>query len=164
MADTYIECLIRVKKAVWAKFVKLLLIMVAIAFAVIGLVVPVSFLIAVAVGIIAFMFNLYTNIEYEYLYLDRELIIDRILAQSKRKRIGVYGIDRVELMAPINSYHLDSHKNRTVKTIDLSDKEVGPPDRRYVIYYEGNLRLLITPTESIVKAMKNLAPRKIFLD
>jgi hypothetical protein len=164
MADTYIECLIRVKKTTWAKFIKMLLIMIAVAFAMITLVLPFAMVIAVVVGIIAYMFNLYTNIEYEYLYLDRELIVDKIMAQTKRKRIGVYAVDRVEIMAPIKSYHLDNYKNRTVKTLDLSDKEIGPPDRRYVIYYEGNLRLILTPTETIVKAMKNLSPRKIFLD
>jgi hypothetical protein len=164
MADTYIECLIRVKKSTPAKFIKTLLIMIAVAFTIITLVIPLAIVIALVVGIIAYMFNLYTNTEYEYLYLDRELIVDRILAQSKRKRIGVYAVDRVEIMAPINSYHLDNYRNRTVKTVDISDKEVGPPDRRYAIYYEGNLRIILTPTETIVKAMKNLSPRKIFLD
>jgi hypothetical protein len=164
MADTYIECLVRVKKSTPAKFIKILLIMIAVSFTVITLVIPFAIVVALIVGIIAYIFNLYSNLEYEYLYLDRELVVDKILAQTKRKRVGVYGVDRIEIMAPVNSYHLDNYKNRTVKTLDISDKEVGPPDRRYVVYYEGNLRLILTPTESMVKAMKNLAPRKIFLD
>lgn len=164
MADTYIECLVRVKQSMIAKFIKTVLIMIAVVFVLFTFIIPLAMIVALIFGIGAYMFNLRTNLEYEYLFLERELTVDKIMAQTKRKRVGVYSLDRIEVLAPINSYHLDDFKNRTVKTLDLSDKEVGPPDRRYMLYYEGNLRLILGPPESMVKAMKNITPRKVFLD
>ena len=58
---------------------------------------------------------MYTDLEYEYLYLDKELSVDKIMAKSKRKRVGTYSLDRMEVFAPVYSYHLDNFKNRQVK-------------------------------------------------
>ena len=38
------------------------------------------------------------------------------------------------------------------------------PDERYVIYYEGNKKLILSPTKEFVEAVKNVAPRKVFMD
>ena len=105
---------------------------------------------------------LITLTEYEYLYLDKELSVDKIMAKSKRKRVGTYSLDRMEVFAPVYSYHLDNFKNRQVKEKDYSIGEVLQPDGRYAMYYEGGEKILLSPNEELVKVLKNMAPRKVF--
>ena len=70
----------------------------------------------------------------------------------------------MEILAPINSYHLDNYKNRQAKVIDYSSNEVKQPDTRYVFFYNGQDKIVFEPNEALVKAVKNVAPRKVFND
>ena len=164
MSDTYVECLVKAKQSVVAKFFKILLIVLTVVFCVIMLVFMPAMFVALATGVGAYFVNLYTDIEYEYLYLDKELTVDKVLAKSKRKRVATYSIDRMEVFAPIKSYHLDNYKNRDVKVKDYSIGEEKQPDLRYAMYYEGGEKIILSPSEDLVKALKNVAPRKVFND
>ncbi len=164
MSDTYVECLVKAKAPMWGRFLKILLILLTAVFAVAMLLMPYAILLAVAAGVGAYFSGYLTDVEYEYLYLDKELVVDKVMAKSKRKRIATYTVDRIEILAPIKSYHLDNYRNRTAKVLDYSVGEELQPDRRYAMYYEGGQKILLNPSEEMVKAMKNVAPRKIFSD
>ena len=121
-------------------------------------------ILAVVTGVGAYFVNLFTDLEYEYLYLDKELVIDKVMAKSRRKRVATYSLDKVEILAPIKSYHLDNYKNRNVKQKDYSIGIEEKPDLRYAMYYEGGEKLLLSPSPEMIKIMKNVAPRKVFSD
>lgn len=163
--DSYVECLIKAKgKGVW-KFLKILLIMLTVVFGVLSLMgVILLFVFAVACGIGAYVVGLRAELEYEYLYLGKELTIDKIMAKTRRKRVGVFNLDSMEIVAPYRSYHLDNFRNRNVKELDYSIGEELKPDRRYVFYYEGSQKIIFSPSEEMVKAMKMAAPRKVFTE
>ena len=38
------------------------------------------------------------------------------------------------------------------------------PDRRYVMIYDGGRKVLLQPSEAMVRAIQSVAPRKVFLD
>ena len=165
MSDMYVECLVKAKTNTLAKFFKVFLIILTVImafFTMLGF--AVAFIVAIVCGVGAYFVNLYSDIEYEYLYLDRELTIDKVMAKTKRKRIATYNLDRIEAMAPVYSYHLDNYKNRQVKVKDYSIGYEEKPDKRYAVYYEGGDKLILSPSEDMVKVMKNTAPRKIFMD
>ena len=165
MSDTYVECLVKAKSSVIAVFFKLLLIVIAVIsfFGIlIGITLAIIPCLLAAVG--AYFVNMYTDLEYEYLYLDKELVVDKVMAKSKRKRVATYSLDRMEILAPIKSYHLDNYKNRTVKEKDYSIGQVLQPDLRYAMYYEGGERIILSPSPELIKIMKNVAPRKVFSD
>ncbi len=165
MSDVYVECLVQAKASPLGKFLKFVLIAVAVVFGIMGVGgVLVAVLGAVAAGVGAYFVHLNTDIEYEYLYLDKELSVDKVMAKSKRKRVGTYQVERIEALAPIKSYHLDNYKNRMVKEIDYSIGEELQPDLRYALYYEGGEKIILSPSVELVKAMKNVAPRKVFMD
>lgn len=166
MSDAYVECLVKAKTSLPGKLLKYLLIALTVFF---GLVMFLTMniivlLLAIATGVGAYFVNLFTDLEYEYLYLDKELTIDKVMAKSKRKRVAVYQLDRVEILAPFRSYHLDNFRNRTVKEKDFSIGFEEQPDRRYIMYYEGGEKLILSPSVEMIKVMKNVAPRKIFTD
>ena len=164
MSETYVECLIKKEASTIAKFCRLVLFMTTGVFVVIGFVFPLLLFVALLTGVCAYLVNLNTDLEYEYLYLDKELTIDVIKAKTKRKRVARIEVERLEILAPINSYHLDSYKNRTTKTVDYSIGYAAQPDKRYVMFYDGNQKIIISPSEELVKAIRNIAPRKVFMD
>ncbi len=165
MSDIYVECLVKAKTSGAAKFLKGLLIALTVILGLGGCMgIEFAFIGAIITGVAAYFVNLYTDVEYEYLYLDKELSVDKVLAKSKRKRVGTYTIDRLEALAPIKSYHLDNFKNRDVKVKDYSIGEELQPDLRYALYYEGGEKLILSPSEELVKALRSVAPRKVFMD
>lgn len=167
--ETYVECLVARKPSTIMKFLKTLCIMLCVAFfliAILGLTnISIGiFIIAIGFGVLAYVCHMKSSIEYEYLYLDREITIDRISAQTKRKRVAKYEVDRMEILAPIKSYHLDNYKNRKTTDKDFSSGEEKQPDIRYAMYIEGDQKVIFEPSEAFVKAIATVAPRKVFKD
>lgn len=163
--ETYVECLVAHKPSALMKFLKILFIMLTAAFIFLGLLgYFVALIIGIVFGFLTYMISLNENIEYEYLYLDKEITIDKISGKTRRKRVANFEVDRMEILAPANSYHLDAYKNRQAKPVDYSSGIVGQPDTRYVLYYEGNQMIYIEPNEDFLKAVYNVAPRKVFRD
>ena len=164
-SETYVECLVASKSSPVMKFLRILLIMLTVAFGFLGLMgYFVAMIIAIVCGVGAYFVSQQCTIEYEYLYIDREISIDRIMGKSRRKRIGTYETDRMEILAPMNSYHLDEYRRRDVKPKDYSSRNVQEPDTRYAMYYEGNVMIILEPNEEFIKAVSNVAPRKVFKD
>ena len=164
-SDTYVECLVAHKSSPIMKFLKILLIMLAVAFVFLGLLGTFAALIlGIVFGGLAYFVSQQCTIEYEYLYLDREISIDRIMARSKRKKVATFDVEKMEILAPINSYHLDDYKNRQIKPTDYSSGVAKQPDRRYVFFYEGQKKVILEPSSEFVKAVYNVAPRKVFTD
>lgn len=167
MSDAYVECLVKQKQAGIWKVLKVFLIVLAVLFllaTLFTLLGIVCFILAIVAAAGSYLVNLFTDLEFEYIYVDKELSVDKVMAKSRRKRVATYSLDRVEAFGPVKSYHLDQFRNRNVKTIDYSIGEELQPDRRYALYYEGGIKLLMSPSEELVKVMKNAAPRKVFTD
>ena len=164
MSETYVECLIKKEASSVVKACKLSLYIMVGMFAVGGLLFPLFLFIALLGGFLAYFINLNTDLEYEYLYLDKEITVDVIKAKAKRKRMARISVDRLEILAPIRSHHLDSYKNRDIKAKDYSTGIAQQPDGRYVLIYDGTNKIIISPSEEFVKAIRNVAPRKVFMD
>ena len=102
--------------------------------------------------------------EYEYLYLDKEITIDKIMAKTRRKRVLTIDVNKIEILAPEKSYQLDSYRNRQVKAIDYSAGHDLPDQKLYVMFYEGSQKYLLNLTEDFAKTIKGIIPRKVFTD
>ncbi len=166
VGESYVECLVKGKAPASTRFLKVLCIMLAIGFAAVGFLFgnTLCFVIAVAAGFGAYIFAQRSEVEYEYLYIDKEITVDKVFSKAKRKRVATYSVERMEIFAPIKSWHLDNFKNRELKDVDYSCGEEKQPDRRYVMIYEGGVRLIFEPSEAMIAAIRNVAPRKVFTD
>lgn len=164
MSDAYVECLVKQKTPSWAVAIKFILyaLVCLLGAGMLLLQDIILFLLAIVTFVAAYFVNMLTDIEYEYLYLDKELSVDKVMAKTKRKKVATYHLDRIEIIAPIKSYHLDNYKNRQGKARDFSIGYEDKPDRRYALYYEGGERIILSPSEDLVKVLKNVAPRKVF--
>lgn len=119
---------------------------------------------AIVFGVVDYLVFQWTDIEYEYLYLDKEISIDKIMAKTRRKKVTTIDVDKIEIMAPEKSYQLDSYRNRQVKVTDLSAGHDLPEQKLYWVFYEGNQKFLMNFTEDFVKTIKGIAPRKVFTE
>ena len=114
--------------------------------------------IEVAIGFVADMWNL----EYEYLYLDREISIDKILSKQKRKKVRTLELSKMEFICPKNSHQLDPYKARNVKTADFSSKD--PEARVWALLYKDQNSeeiILLEANDEMIKAIKSVYPRKV---
>ncbi|MCM1126361.1 MAG: DUF6106 family protein [Lachnospiraceae bacterium] len=164
MNETYVEWLVKRKTPAYMSLLKFLTIILAVCFILLGLFLIPAMIVGILFGVAAYFVNLNADLEYEYLYVDKELTVDKVLAKSKRKRAAVFDIEKMEILAPIKSWHLDNYKNRTDKTVDYSSGEEKQPDRRYVFYYDGQKKVIIEPNEEMIQAITMVAPRKVFKD
>lgn len=164
MNETYVEWLVKKKTPPYMAFLKILTIMLAVCFILFGFIFFPAMLVGIVFGVIAYFVYLNADLEYEYLYVDKELTVDKVMAKSRRKRAATFDLDKMEIVAPIKSWHLDNYKNRTDKVTDYSSGVEDRPDKRYVFFYDGQRKIIFEPNEEMIKAMQFVAPRKVFKD
>lgn len=165
MSESYVECLVKQKNSMAAVLLKWVLIVAAVLFGILGLMGAfIPLIIAVVLGVCAYIVALRSDLEYEYLYLDKEITIDKIMRQTKRKKVATLEVERMEIIAPFHSHRIDSYRNRQFKTVDYSIGEEKKPDLRYVMYYNGEKRIILSPSPELLKAIHAVAPRKVFTD
>jgi len=100
MKESYVELLVERKSSPVMKFLQILTGVLAVVCFMLGWVgmAPVLLLPGIALGVVAYLIYMRANIEYEYLYVDKELTIDIIRAKSKRKTVETYDISNMELL------------------------------------------------------------------
>lgn len=166
MNETYVEWLVKQKTSILLKPLSYLLYIVGAIVLLLGMgVTNIPFIIiGVVLGVGGYFAQMRSAVEYEYLYVDREITIDRILGKSRRKKMATFDLGKVEVMAPMNSHHLDAYTGRNYKTVDYSSKQKKEPEARYVFYYDGQQKVVFEPNEAMLKAMRFVAPHKVFTD
>ena len=164
-ANAYVECMTMPRTVTVMRFLQILSIMLLIGFLLIALLFSnlIAFIIVIAAGVGIWFFGLRSSVEYEYTYVEKELTVDRIFNKTSRKHVADYKISEMELFAPIGSHRLDGLAGRQLETLDYSGGP-GEPDPRYVMIIEGGKRLILEPSENLVRAIRTVAPGKVFTD
>ncbi len=162
--ETYVECMVKRKTNGMMNALRIfMIILTALAF-IAGSVSHFLFmLLTIVLGFATYFVHLNTKLEYEYLYVDRQLTIDKIMAQQSRKKMETFELDRMEILAPIKSWHLENYKNRQFQVSDYSRGYEDKPDTRYVLIYNDR-KIIFEPNQEMVQAIKSIAPRKVFTD
>ena len=129
-----------------------------------SILVAISIIIAVLLGVAAYFVGQRTKVEYEYAYFNKEMDVDVIYSMEKRKRVKTFDMTKLEVLAPASSYHLDEYKNRNYKEADYSSRKPENAQNVYVMYIGGMDKVIFEPTPELVKAIANIAPRKVFTE
>lgn len=122
------------------------------------------FVLGILLIAIAYYVYLNTDLEYEYLYVDKEISVDKIMARSKRKKLEAFSVERMQVMAPVKSHRLDSFNNVNLKISDFSSRKEVPINPCYAMVYEGNRKIILEAPRDFMKAIYQVAPRKVFFD
>lgn len=123
---------------------------------------PMLIWVTVILGVVdSFLFKR-LNLEFEYIYFNGDIDIDKIMSMQSRKRVFSSNITEMEVIAWSGSVELQQYQR--YKVLDFSTQ--NPDDKLYemVIKFKGEpVRVLFNPNEKILDEMKNMAPRKVFI-
>ena len=162
--DTYVEHLVKRKTPSYAILVKIFLGILFAAALFMALTTYIGILVLLAVCGAAYFIMLNLNVEFEYLYIDGQLSIDKILNQNKRKKVMECDKDSLVMMAPLDSYVLKDYEGTGVKVIDCSS---GRSDaKKYAFIYQAGqqrTKVIIEPNDKLLQCIRNTTPRKIVL-
>jgi len=126
MSDLYTEVLVKKQQTGKDKAIKGVLIFFTVLFAAAGIMMnPLILLLALVLGIVDYIFIPKLSVEFEYLYVNGELDIDRIYSQSRRKRAASYELSNMEILAPYQSI-----SSIPTKTIRASNVTTIPPESK----------------------------------
>ena len=164
MNEAYVEHMVAKKPNPLTKVLKVVVIALAVLLCAIGfMTLKFYYLIpAVVLGLVAYFLLPRLDVEFEYLYLDKEITIDKIFSKQSRKRAMVVDLNKMEIMAPITSHEFDSYRNRKVPVKDFSSRE--PDTKPYGIAChgpQGDMLVIIEPNAEMLKAIKTAFPRKL---
>ena len=162
MSDSYTEQLVKQSASSEIMFKKIGLIIAIIICALIAVFVPVLVIIP-ALGIVGliYLWKRWSCVEYEYLYFNGELDIDRIMGREARKRLISISAKDMEVLAPTGSGELQIYQN--LKVYDCSSKTGNKTYEIVAKLKDQNVRVIFEPNDTILQGMRFYAPRKVFL-
>ena len=163
MNDSYVEYLVKKETPGYYGFLKAILYAAAAVSVFLGLFGAFIMLVPAVIFIVLIILVLPgMDLEYEYLYLDKSLTIDKIFSKQKRKRAKELDLSKMECLCPAHSHELDQYTARNIKIQDYSS---GNPDvKMYVLVYRGDndVELIgIDGSDEMIKVLKSVYPRKI---
>lgn len=168
MSDLYSELLVKKEPTVKDAVTKYGLIGGTAIFAFGGLFLhPLLLIGAVGFGVASYFIVPKTSLEFDYLFVNGDLDVTRVMSQSKReKKPTSISLKDADLVAPVESHRMDYYNgNQKMKVLDFSSG--NKEHKRFAIITKvngENCKVIIEPDEALANAMKNSAPSKVFLD
>lgn len=165
MNDSYMEYMVQKKFTPKDHFCRISMIVLTAFFFSLSIVFSPALIIAAILGAIAyFVVFPRTDLEYEYLYCDKQITVDKIMGRRSRKQVAVYDVDKIELLVPANSYRLKEFENRTLQEVPLWSLNREEGHVPYVMIYSQNQKVILDLPAEFVKMIQNVAPRKVYFD
>lgn len=136
-----------------------------VLFAAFGLVFNIIGLIpAIIFGFFTWLRKGYLHLEYEYIYTDGQISVDRILDAKRRKRLATYSPEKLLCLAPKGSVALGNYP-RDIKFADYTsgDENIS----YYIAIYQtdnGQLAVWLELPVEVVSDMRRLNPRVVSMD
>lgn len=167
MGDFYSEVLVKKKKSPLEAVIRVGAIAITAIAGLLGLLgQPVILIAAVIMGVLCYIFLPRLDVEFEYIYVNGAMDVDRIFSKMKRKRAASYNMADMEILAPVKSHRLDSYRqNRNIRQVDYSS---GQDDHRIygaVIPKDKEMQMILfEPDDGMLKDLRSKYPRKVFND
>lgn len=160
MSDFYTEQLVKKRTEFKDIFLKALLTALTIVSVLIVFMFPFGIILPIVMIVLdVFMFRR-LNVEYEYLYVNGDLDIDKIMNRSKRKRVFTAHVNDLELLAPVKEPELRQYGD--AKTFDYSSRNDDARLYALIVIDRGQkTKVIFEPNDTIIEGFKMLAPRKV---
>lgn len=129
-----------------------------------GLLIPIAWILTLALGIAAYFILPKLDLEYEYVFVNGELDIDKIMSKAKRKRAQSFDLGKMDIMAPVNSHRLEYQNHNTrAKVLDFSS---GNPNHKVFAMFipdEKNcIKSCLSRMPSFLKTFRKAVRAKFF--
>ena len=164
MGETYIEEMIARKASIVPTVLKVVLGAVCAGSIILGILGAGLFYSVALMAALGLYFVFYlTGVEYEYLYVDKSLSVDKIVAKRTRKRVISLDLERMECFAPFGHEALKAYENRSLDTKDYTSGYSQNADKRYVLIYDGQKKIILEPSDRMIETIYTVSPRKVFI-
>ncbi len=162
MGETYIEYMIARKNSIIPTILKVVLGVLGVGSLILGMMGAGLFYSVALLAALGLYFVFYlSGVEFEYLYVDKTLYVDKIVAKRKRKRIASFDLERMECFAPEGHESLKQYATRSLDKKDYSSGYTQNADKRYVLIYDGQKRVVLEPSDRMLEAIYLVSPRKV---
>ena len=164
MGDSYREIMVKRETSAMDQVKKISLIGLTVFMFAAGIfITPLLLLAGLALAIVCYFIVPGFDLEYEYLYVNGELDIDKIMSKQKRKKCASYDMYLLEIMAPSNSQALDSYRNKKdIKIRDFTSRKQDVLSYTLIFNLEKGQELVkVELDEAIVGDIRRIAPRKV---
>ena len=160
MNDFYTEQLIKRQTTGKDRLLKMLLILVTVLSVFIVFIFPFGIILPVIlIALDVFLFQR-MDVEYEYLFVNGDLDIDKIMHKARRKRVCSVNVNDLEVLAPASSG--EARQYQRVKTQDYTSASGNGKEYVLVVKEKGVLtKILFEPNDAIIEGFFLLAPRKV---
>ncbi len=162
MGDQYQEILIKKESKSTDVLIKAALVALTVLLVLGGLFISFFLIIpAIAAGFGTYWISGNLDLEYEYLYVNGDIDVDKIMRKEKRKRLGSFPLTELEIAAPTGSHELDSYLNKA-KILDYTSGRKDVPSWSLVYHGENETRILVAElNDATIHDLKKRAPRKV---
>lgn len=167
MGDTYIEYMVKRKTPFYLIIAKWLLIIfdatIIAASLLLGTLGVIPMIIGVIIGIGIYFLVRRWDLEFEYIYQNGELVIDKIMSKAARKRACTIDLQSMEMMFK-GTDHAEARAYRDLKVKNFTTG--CNKDNIYTIVICGttNYKIYFEPNQEIIEAIRLMAPRKVLID
>ena len=105
------------------------------------------------------------NLEFEYLFVNDQITVDKIMGQARRKKVWEGTLGEVQIVAPIDSYILKDYEKPGMKRLDFASH--APNARVYGMIHQGEggqvTKVIFEPNDKILHHIRQRSPRKVVL-
>lgn len=115
---------------------------------------------AALLGIAWYFVRQNADVEFEYIHTNGDFDIDKVIANSSRKRVASVDLGRVDIIAPMGSPELERFEG--LKRADYSAKDSENPPYGMVCMLKGERKLLLLQLdEKMLASLKKWMPSKV---
>jgi len=167
--DLFIEKLVKHKRTGAEIMLAVMIVFTALILIILSFLIPlmiqinlyaVSIFVSFAIGYAAFRLITGLSREYEYSIVSDDLIIDRIIAQRKRKNLFRGSCKEFTILAPVTYSEFDSYLQKQLSHLDLRSGEDHGCDWFFVTKAKDKMLLvLFEPDERFINAIRKINPR-----
>lgn len=172
MGDTFIECMVKRKTPKKLLIMQAVLILFIVLVFAVGLFLfrsKIFFLAGIVVSYLCYRLSDGKDMEFEYVFTNGDLDVAQIINKAKRKEVLSISMQDVEVMAPKGSdkvLRLISNPSIRYVKKDLSSGYNRNQEKVYeLVARKGGeaYHILLEPNEKLLEAMKQSAPRNVFI-
>jgi hypothetical protein len=169
MKDTYAEYLVKHKNGVKETLIQLLIVFAAAFVSFISVTFLAAFVgglsAVVVVGVIYGAYYLVTSLflEYECIFTNGDLDVDKIICQRKRQRLATVKCENIEVF---KRYVPEEHRNKEYQTRIVAVEDEKRSENYCIVANvkgKGKTLVVFTPNDKIIEAIKKFAPKHVVM-
>lgn len=160
--DAYAEWLVKRKDPVYAIPAKIGMVLVLIVTLILAMQTLIGTILLIAAAIATYFVFINLSVEFEYLFVDGDLSIDRVLGKARRKKLLDCKKEEIQIVAPADSYMLKDYEKAGMKVYDCTSRR-GEAKIYALIYHKGAdcVKVLMEPNDRILRSMRYNIPSKL---